>query len=91
MDLPTAGTYTLTATSAGIASGSYSFDLDQTNLTNLAVNTVYKGSLPGNASAQLFDVNIPMKQALLVTFGDSTAADQNEIYLKHVRPHAVRL
>ena len=86
LTLPVSGIYTLVATSSGTGWGAYAFSIQQTSLTDLTANTSYSGSLPGNATALLFQVTVPPNQQLLVTLQDPSTSDQNEVYLEYGAP-----
>lgn len=81
--LPTSGTYTLTVSTGGAGNGAYAFQLVQTSQTNLTLGTPYQATLAGSGQAELFVVNVPSIEPLLVNLADSNSADQNEVYLKY--------
>ncbi len=80
--LPSTGSYVVTAHGNGASGGSYAFELEQTSVTNLTLGAPYSGTLTGSGQAQLFAVNVPATEALLVSLKDSTSADVNQIYAK---------
>jgi RHS repeat-associated protein len=79
--LPSSGNYILSAQGTGGQGGSYAFELEQTSVTDLTLGTPYNGSLAGSGQAQLFEVNVPATQALVVRLQDSSA-DVNQLYAK---------
>ncbi len=78
--LPAAGNYVLTATGDGVEGGSYAFALDQTSITDITLGTPLTGTLQGSGQAQLFEVNVPSTQSLVVSLKDSTSSDVNQVY-----------
>ena len=56
--------------------------LAQTAITDLTLGTGYRGTLVGSGQAQLFQIDVPQAQGLLVELNDPSSADQNELYLK---------
>ncbi|MFI5460129.1 MAG: RHS repeat-associated core domain-containing protein [Isosphaerales bacterium] len=80
--LPSSGNYVLTAHGTGGQGGAYAFELDQTSVNSLTLGTPYSGTLTGSGQAQLFSVNVPSTQSLLVTLHDTSSADVNQIYAK---------
>ncbi len=79
--LPTSGTYTLTAQGTGGTTGNFAFQLQQTEVTALTLNTSFQGILAGNGQAQLFTVTLTNSTALQVVLTDGNANDQNEVYV----------
>ena len=51
-------------------------------MTNLTLGGTDNGTLAGSGQAQLFAVNVPSTQSLIVTLQDSTATDVNQLYAK---------
>jgi RHS repeat-associated protein len=84
--LPTTGTYTLDASSAGEQGGVYAFQLAQLTQTKLTLGTPYSGTLVGSGQSQLFQVTLPATEQLLVTLKDNAPADQNEVYVSYGAP-----
>jgi YD repeat-containing protein len=84
--LPATGIYTLTAHVVSGQGGAYAFRLEQISQVTLNLGTPYQGTLAGSGQAQLFVVNVPAAQQLLVTLADSSAADNNELYAKFGTP-----
>ena len=80
--LPSSGTYVLTVEGNGGQGGAYAFELQQTSVNTLTLGMPYHGTLAGSGQAQLFSVDVPATQALLVTLEDSSPADVNQIYAK---------
>src|SRR6185312_5608661 len=81
VSLPTAGTYTLTAQGTGGATGTFSFEVEQTSQTTLTLGTPYAGTFAGSGEPQLFVVNLPTASPLLLTLVD-TSGDQVQLYAK---------
>jgi RHS repeat-associated protein len=84
--LPTAGTYTLDASSAGDLGGAYAFRMVQLSVAQLTPGKPFNGTLAGSGQAQLFQVTLPVTEQLLVTLTDSSSADHNEVYAKYGAP-----
>jgi YD repeat-containing protein len=80
IDLATSGTYTLTAHTTG-PGGSYAFQIQQTSVTPLTVNSPYQGTLAGSGQAQLFTITLTSPTALAVVLNDPNANDENEVYV----------
>ncbi len=80
--LPRSGSYTLAVDALGGQAGSYAFRVDQTALASLTIGTTYQGTLAGSGEPQLFSIDVPQSQSLLVELDDSTSADQDELYMK---------
>ncbi len=82
--LPTSGNYVLTGLWAAPAlgpTGAYAFQLQETSVTDLALNTSYQGTLAGNGQAQLFTVTPTNSSALSIVLTDLSSNDQNEVYV----------
>jgi RHS repeat-associated protein len=84
--LAAAGTYTLTAHATGGQGGAYAFTLSLMSQTDLTLGTPYQGTLAGSGQAQLFRVDVPAGQQLLITLTDAAAKDHNELYAKFGSP-----
>jgi len=81
--LPYTGNYTLTAFGTGGAYGvAYSFELNQTAQTNLAVGSVFSGSLVGSGLAQLFTVTVTNGSPLQIGLTCTGAGNAAELYVK---------
>src|SRR5262249_37413675 len=80
IDLPSTGTYTVTAHTAGQA-GSYAFALNVTSVTPLTLNVPSQGTLAASGQAQLFTVTLTGTTALGVILTDLNSKDQNEVYV----------
>ena len=78
--LPASGSYTLSADAIGGQAGSYSFQFNLTSIVSLTLGTPYQGTLVGSGQPQLFQVNVT-GAALLVSFNDSSSADDDELYV----------
>src|SRR4051794_8958140 len=74
INLPTAGTYTLTVHAAQPVSGAYSFLMQLTSVTPLASGVAYNGTLTGSGQAQLFTVATPQDRELLIHLANNNAA-----------------
>jgi len=81
VNLPISGSYTLTAYSVAGATRAYSFDLEQTSVTDLTLGIPYQGTLAGNGQAQLFVVTVTSPTVLGVALTDANTSDQNEVYI----------
>jgi RHS repeat-associated protein len=85
--LPTSGNYTLTAHGTGGAYGiAYAFDLVSTPQTNLTVGSSFTGNFAGSGQAQLFQLNVPLNQPLLITLTSPIAGNSAAIYAKFGAP-----
>ncbi|MFO0799724.1 MAG: LamG-like jellyroll fold domain-containing protein [Gemmataceae bacterium] len=78
--LPAAGTYTLTVTGSGGATGNYTFQVVQTTLTPLALGGTYAGTFAGSGHAQLFAIAVPSARVLTLKLADAATADRVEVY-----------
>jgi len=85
--LPYSGNYLLTAYGTGGAYGiAYAFDLAATPQTNLTVGSSFTGTFAGSGQAQLFQINVPVNQPLLITLTSPTAGNSAAIYAKFGAP-----
>jgi RHS repeat-associated protein len=84
--LPATGVYTLAVHAVAGEGGAYAFRLTEISQITLNLGTPYNGTLAGSGQAQLFLVNVPAGQQLMVTLGDSSAADNNELYARFGTP-----
>ncbi len=84
--LPTSGTYTLTAQSAGGAVGNFAFDMAQTSLTPLTLGSPFSGTFAGSGQPQLFTVNMPSAAPMSIQLTDKAAADHVELYASFGTP-----
>ena len=82
INLPSTGTYTLTAHSTSGATGSYAFKLVQTALTPLTLNTPYDGTFAGSGEALLFTVSVTTSAPVVLQESDPSAVDHVEMYAK---------
>ncbi|MBN2473846.1 MAG: RHS repeat protein [Pirellulales bacterium] len=80
--LPEPGSYALEAYAVGGDGGSYSFQLLETLQTGLTLGAPYAGTIAGSGHAQLFRVEIPEEDKLIVFLDDASDANQNELYIK---------
>ena len=84
--LPSSGTYTLTVRSTSSADGAYTFRLNQTSQTQLALGTFYNGTIPGTGFAQLFKIDVPDFRPLLIQFHGLNNSDRIEVYARQGAP-----
>jgi YD repeat-containing protein len=80
--LPASGSYTLSVTANGGQPGSYAFEIYLTTQTALTIGTPYQGTLTGSGEPQIFAINVPATQDLLVNLTDNTRGDVNALYAK---------
>ena len=80
--LPISGTYSLAVHSSQRQTGAYAFHVDQTTIIDLTLGTPLNVALAGGSQSQLFRVNVPQIQQLMVTLTDTATADRNEVYVK---------
>ncbi len=81
INLPTAGTYTLTAHLAADQPGAYAFNVAVSSATALTPGTPFNGTLAGTGQEQLFTVTLANPAALSIVLSDSDAQDENELYV----------
>ncbi len=86
IDLPTSGTYTLTAQSTGGATGTFAFEMAQTSQTPLTLGTPFNGNFAGTGQSQLFTLNLPAAAPLSFQLKDLTASDHVELYARFNTP-----
>ncbi|MCC6425177.1 MAG: RHS repeat protein, partial [Phycisphaerales bacterium] len=82
INLPSSGSYTLTALGLGGVGGTYSFVLQQTSVTELPLGTPYTGTLAGSGQAQLFKLSLATSGTLRINLDDSSISNANELYLR---------
>ncbi len=80
ISLPSSGTYTLVAHSISGITGNYAFRLNLSSQTDLAIGSVFNGTLAGIGQAQIFKINVPTAQVLTLQLNDSTSTDSVEMY-----------
>src|SRR5262249_15524311 len=80
--LPSDGTYSLSVHSTQRQTGAYAFRIEQVSVTDITLGTPFSGTVAGSGQSQLFRVNVPQAQQLLVTLTDGGTADHNEVYVK---------
>ena len=81
VNLPASGTYILAVSATQTATNAYSFQLQETTVTNLTLGTSYQGTLVGSGQAQLFTVQVASAGDLGIVLSDANANDENEVYL----------
>ena len=86
INLPSSGSYVLTAYPLGGATGTYSFVMKQTSVTALPLGTVYHGTWAGSGQAQLFSIPVTAFGPLVMTLSDSITANHTEIYARFGAP-----
>jgi len=85
--LPYAGSYTLTAHSAGWTyDASYVCALIETSQTDLIPEVAYYGTLAGNGQAQIFRIDAPAGKYLQVQLDDANNLGSNEVYIRRGLP-----
>ncbi len=78
--LPVDGSYTLSAfNSGGAANIAYSFKLDETVQTPLAIGATFNGQFTGDGQGQVFVVNVPSSGPLRITLTGG-AGNRTELY-----------
>ena len=80
INLPASGNYTLSAFGLNGATGSFSFQINQTTVTALPLATSYNGTWAGSGQAQLFSIPVPATHPLSIILTDPTTADHTELY-----------
>jgi RHS repeat-associated protein len=86
INLPANGVYTLTVAGSNGATGNYSFVINATTQTTVPLNGSVNSTLAGPGQAELFAINVPSVQALVVQLNDSSPTDSNELYLSFGTP-----
>jgi YD repeat-containing protein len=81
INLPAAGSYTMTAHLAADQPGAYAFNVAVSSETALTPGTPFNGTLAGDGQEQLFTVTLASPAALSIVLSDSDAQDQNELYV----------
>jgi RHS repeat-associated protein len=80
INLPTAGTYTFTAQGTGGAIGSYTFQMNQTNVQPLTLGVAANGTFAGSGQAQLYSALVTTADPLSVSLTDPSTVDHVELY-----------
>src|SRR5262249_33712810 len=62
--------------------GSYRFQIDEVNPTELTLGTPFAGTLPAGGFAQLFRVPVTDTQALSIVLDAASSTGHNELYAK---------
>jgi RHS repeat-associated protein len=86
LTLPADGTYALTVRSPNGSTGSYSFVLNQTSVTDLTLGTAATGTLVANGQPQLYRFDVPAAQVLTVALTDPATAGRTELYARFGSP-----
>jgi RHS repeat-associated protein len=86
IDLPTAGTYTLTVHATHPTMGAYAFDILSTSLSPLASGVPYSGVFAGSGQAQLFTIATPQDRELLIALKGNNQGDHVEVYARFNAP-----
>lgn len=77
------GTYTLIARNTEIATSSaYTFELEETSVTDLTANSTFNGSLEASGQAQLFRVNVTDATPARISLDDLGLGNSVEVYVK---------
>ncbi len=91
--LPRSGTYVLDLTTSQSADGggAYAFQLIQTSQTDLTLGAPYEGTLAGSGQAQIFVVNVPSSEPMLVSLQDNSTTDNDELYVMFGAPPTAQI
>jgi RHS repeat-associated protein len=84
--LPASGNYTLTVVGLNGATGSYSFEINQTAVTALSLATKYNGTWSGTGQSQLFSILVATTNPLSIILTDPNTADETELYASFGAP-----
>jgi RHS repeat-associated protein len=84
--LNTPGAYAITVHGTQQQIGAYAFRLEQTAVAQLNLGTPLTVNIAGSGQSQLFQLNVPQSQQLIVSLTDATAADRNEVYVSQGSP-----
>ena len=89
VSLPQTGTYTLGVVSLNSQpGGSYSFVLEETAQTTLAIDGTFVGTLEGNNQAQLFRITVTEPGALTIALENAGLGNNVRLYLsRNVSPN----
>jgi RHS repeat-associated protein len=80
------GTYAITVHGNQQQTGAYAFRLDQTAVAQLNLGTPLTMNIAGSGQSQLFQLNVPQPQQLVVSLTDANSADRNEVYVSQGTP-----
>ncbi|MCW5631782.1 MAG: tandem-95 repeat protein [Rubrivivax sp.] len=87
INLPSSGTYTLTAHGSGArGTGAYAFQIVQSEVTSLTLGAPYNGQFVGSGQSQLFVVDLPAAAPLELVLDDAASDNVNEVYLRFGAP-----
>jgi RHS repeat-associated protein len=86
INLPSSGTYTLSASGVNGATGHYAFAVNPTTQTDLPLGGLVNGTLAGSGQAELFTIAVPAVQTLITSLTDPASNDSNELYLRFGSP-----
>ena len=81
-----AGAYALTVHGSQQQVGAYAFRLDQTAVAQLNLGTPLAVNIAGSGQSQLYQLNVPQAQQVVITLTDASAADRNEVYVSQGTP-----
>lgn len=82
INLPATGEYQLSAHGRNGATGQYSFQLQETSLTELPLSQVVTRTNGGTRGAQLFRIHLDESTPLLVQMDDPSETNQNLLFAK---------
>ncbi|HZL37246.1 MAG TPA: FG-GAP-like repeat-containing protein, partial [Tepidisphaeraceae bacterium] len=85
INLPSSGDYTLSVHANGVG-GAYSFEVDQTTVTPLALGAAYNGTWAGSGQAQLFTLPVTTADPMSIILSDPATADHTELYASFGAP-----
>src|SRR5665213_3328636 len=85
LNLPSSGDYTLSVHANGVG-GAYSFEVDQTTVTPLALGAAYNGTWAGSGQAQLFTLPVTTADPMSIILSDPATADHTELYASFGAP-----
>ncbi|HEY2415142.1 MAG TPA: RHS repeat-associated core domain-containing protein [Pirellulaceae bacterium] len=84
--LHTAGTYAITVHGTQNQTGAYAFRLDQAAVAQLNLGTPLTADIAGSGQSQLYQLNVPQAQQLVISLTDANSADRNEVYVSQGSP-----
>ena len=86
INLPSTGSYTLSAYGLDGSIGSYSFVMNLSSVTPLVLGTPYAGTWAGSGQAQLFSIAVSVANPLSVVLSDPAATGHTELYARFRAP-----